>query len=393
MSKSKPKSKLKSKPKRQRPPKADEPPLHKAARVGDHDAIKALVAGGEDVDALFNIQADPDCGAVLATPLMVAAGSGYGATVETLRLLLDLGADPWLNFGAGTAARFAVEGLTWGYEPGGDAERLEWLLAYGFNPDEMDDYGNTLLAGALRTLAGDRARVLLRAGASPDPPPMLRKTAKKTQQWQVEYYFQSPLFVAADAGDAETVRALLEAGACTTLIDKERRTALFHAQGADTVKALLEAGLELEARDRHRWTPLTNAVVRGDLQQARILLEAGADPNATHDRGFTVFMSAVSSMDRAPDMLRLLLEAGADPHATTELGWNAFHAAIDVNGAANREESVRSTLGLLASLGVDINHRANGGGTPLSRAGHCGTEIEVRVLLELGAKEHALQHS
>jgi ankyrin repeat protein len=53
----------------------------------------------------------------------------------------------------------------------------------------------------------------------------------------------------------------------------------------------------------------------------------------------------------------------------------------------NSEESVRSTLGLLAKLGVDINHRDKSGETPLTRARCCGTKIEVRALLDLGAKE------
>ena len=86
-------------------------------------------------------------------------------------------------------------------------------------------------------------------------------------------------------------------------------------------------------------------------------------------------------------MLRLLVDAGADPCAVTDLGWNAFHAAIDVNGAeANAEASLRAILTLLRDLGVDINHTDRHGATPLDRARMFGTQIEVRVLEELGAR-------
>jgi len=76
------------------PPKAGEPALHRAARLGDHEAISSLMAAGADVNAVFDIQLDPDGPDTPATPLMVAAGSGDGASIETVELLLALGADP-----------------------------------------------------------------------------------------------------------------------------------------------------------------------------------------------------------------------------------------------------------------------------------------------------------
>jgi hypothetical protein len=81
------------------PPKQDEPALHCAARLGDHERIRQLVNNGHDINLPFDIRLDPGGRSALATPLMVAAGSGYGASVETMRLLLELGADPLLKFG------------------------------------------------------------------------------------------------------------------------------------------------------------------------------------------------------------------------------------------------------------------------------------------------------
>lgn len=106
------------------PPKAGEPLLHRAARLGDIEAIERLVHEGHDINAEYDIGLDPGATDWPATPLMVAAGSGDGASVETVQRLLDLGADPKAKTVAGSAAMFACSGLGWNYRPGGDPARL-----------------------------------------------------------------------------------------------------------------------------------------------------------------------------------------------------------------------------------------------------------------------------
>src|SRR5689334_8491049 len=106
------------------PPKEGEPPLHRAARVGDHAAITRLLDGGADVDELFNIGLDPGAHPSIATPLMVAAGSGDGATVDTVRLLLARAARLHPAGVGLTALGCACGGLGWNYRPGGDAARV-----------------------------------------------------------------------------------------------------------------------------------------------------------------------------------------------------------------------------------------------------------------------------
>jgi ankyrin repeat protein len=76
------------------PPKAGEPPLHRAARYGNHDTVRSLVAAGAHANAVFDLQLDPGSSETPATPLMVAAGSGDGAGAGTAELLLALGAVP-----------------------------------------------------------------------------------------------------------------------------------------------------------------------------------------------------------------------------------------------------------------------------------------------------------
>lgn len=416
------------------PPKPGEPPLHTAARLGDHSAILSLVDGGADIDAVFDIGLDPGAHAKPATPLMVAAGSGDGATIETVQLLLELGADPTRVVGRNSAATMASAGLGWNYRPGGDADRLRFLLDKGAPLPQKPSVANRVLCDTARNGDSTRLEVLLQHGLPASghwDPEEAKENHRRIVQHMAEFRasepdvldgmpeelrdamsdsmddlhaqifdrmssapsnFEIPLFCAAESGSSDCVRLLLDAGAAFDTRDSWQQTAMYYAASDAVVRTLLEAGLPIEDCDESGWSPLVNALSDGEdgVPIVKALISNGADVNGKHDRGYTVFMSAVGSMERDVAVLRALVEAGADPHAVTELGYNAFHAAIDVNFKANEEASVRSTLEYLKELGVDIEHRNNRGHTPLARAIDEGTGIEVRVLCELGADPNAV---
>ncbi len=410
-----------------------EPALHYAARIGDADEIRRLVAAGESIDAIFNLAQGAEGYTREATPLMVAAGSNDGATEETVRLLLELGADPKLVIGGNSASTFACEGLGRSAGTGGDAKRLRLVLAAGSPLPSHPAVANSLLCDTAATGDPDRLRVLLDRGISakghwdparalelhralmeklaalppidPDDPELLSEEDRSSMaQFRAEFEekmcareisapssYEIPLFQAAESGSAECVRLLLEAGADPHVRDNSNETAMYSATSTAVVQELIKAGLALEDANEYGWSPLDDAVCDGEaaLPRIRALIEAGANVNATHDRGYTVFMSAVGS-ERHPEVLRLLIASGADPHAVSDLGYNAFHAAIDVDGVANSEESVRGTFAYLKELGVDMEQRTKGGQTPLAHAIHRGTEIEIVALCELGADPNAV---
>lgn len=407
--------------------------MHRAARTGDIEEIRRLVAVGERLDSTFNTELDPGAYDRDATPFMVAAGSSDGASVETLRVLLELGADAKTIIEGRSAATFACQGLACWHKPGGDAERLRFVLQAGCPLPTDPEAANRLLCDTAATGDAERVRILLEHGLNARghwDPVAARESHRRTMDHMAQYRagqsdiftsmpeevrssmadsmkemedkmfeqqcsapsnYEIPLFRAAESGSDECIRLLLEAGADAKTRDSSKRTAMYYAGSAEVVRALMQAGLPLEDADEFEWSPLVNAVGDGEeaLPRVRALIEAGANVNATHDRGFTVFMSAVGS-GRYPALLRLLVASGADPHAITECGYNAFHAAIDVNGEANAEESVRDTLGYLKELGVNIEHRNKNNQTPLARAIQEGTGLEVRVLCELGADANAV---
>lgn len=167
----------------------------------------------------------------------------------------------------------------------------------------------------------------------------------------------SPLHTAAWEQRIEIVRLLLELGADVNAKDDVGNTPLhravseqFHDQHlektSEIVELLIASGASVHAGSKFDWTPLHYAA---SGEAARILLQHGADPNATHDRG-------ESPMHRAAGELR-----------------------VEVTEA-------------LAQHGGDINLRDNDGLTPLQHAVHHHllrwdreAESKIETLIRLGA--------
>ena len=90
------------------------------------------------------------------------------------------------------------------------------------------------------------------------------------------------------------------------------------------VHVLLETGADVEASSAKGFTPLLFAVLNGDVELAQALLAAGADVNgAGSDDTHPLPLAIVS---RHADMAYFLLEQGADPNGRIH-GVSALHAA------------------------------------------------------------------
>lgn len=290
-------------------------PLSDAVKRRDLDEVRALLADKVDVNAR-----DGDG----ATALHWAANLDEAALVD---LLLTHGA---------TAAAANDLGVTPLHlaAANGNAAIAARLLAAGAPADAASLAGVTPLMEAARVGQADIVRALLAAGASPN--------AREKQRGQ------TALMWAAARGHGGIVGALLTAGAdvtpktaartVTVMLDRgpgrEAKTSMKHGaqvqQGGftalhfaaqsgsvESTRLLAQAGAPLEVRAADGNTALVLAMFNGHGAVARLLLDLGADANAS-GAGYTALHTAALRADLATT--EALLAHGADPNARLTQG-------------------------------------------------------------------------
>ena len=280
--------------------------LHDAAASGALRAAAFLVAEGLDVD-------DPGRA---GPPLSRALEEGH---LEVARVLLANGADARVRIGPEqrpTAVQVALSG---------DVAKMNRLLGLGIPPDVADTDGLTALAHAVSRNDEPMVRALLEAGA--------------TTQVDPAGPDRSLLEQAIRDGRKNMVVLLLAHGADATVRSREGQPLLPLAVALGRVEiaaALLDAGVAVDAElapspseeflalvpgkhARYYLTrdegvrPLMVAVLRGDREMTRLLLERGASVRPT--RRLTKYPLGMAADRRDITMMQMLL--GRDPEEAT----------------------------------------------------------------------------
>jgi ankyrin repeat protein len=125
-------------------------------------------------------------------------------------------------------------------------------------------------------------------------------------------------------------------------------------------------------------TPLMQAVLYGDSESMRWLLENGADPNIRNEAGATALMWAVDDLEKT----RLLIEHGANVNARSDDGRTPLLIAAEQFGNS-------AVVKLLLDRGASISAKSPtviGYATPLSEAARVGDDALMRMLIERGAE-------
>ena len=112
---------------------------------------------------------------------------------------------------------------------------------------------------------------------------------------------------------------------------------------------------------------------KGQLQQARLTLEAGADPNS-RDGNWTCLTAAVWN-DHSEVVSLLLSHPNINPNDKGLLGSSALHVACF-------RGSMDSLNILLGVPGLELNERDDNGDTPLMTAAWYGRSEAVRALTQ-----------
>ena len=120
------------------------------------------------------------------------------------------------------------------------------------------------------------------------------------------------------------------------------------------------------------------AAVYGDLSSLRLLIDRGADVNATNAAGANALMRAAVDHRK----VALLLDSGAEVNARSALGNSALMLAA-------RPWNSHRAVELLLSHGADANATNQFGATALMAAAAGGDEESVRLLIHHGANVNA----
>ncbi len=251
------------------------------------------------------------------------------------------------------------------------------------------------------------------------------------------------LLSAAQAGDRQSVAALLESGVSANSVAADGTNALLLASQsghADVVKLLLSHAADPNARGPRGVTPLSQACFAGHTGVAVLLLDRGANIDTVDEDGASSLYLAVqeehletvrellsrgAQVDR-PDRdgvaalhraakngdreaVELLLTAGADQSLKTKAGETALMTAVVTNRPevvelllvagsnvddrksgesclhAESRKGYESVVVALLAARPDVNRQTMAGQTPLFSAVQAEHEGIVRLLLDAGA--------
>ncbi|XP_060065720.1 ankyrin repeat, PH and SEC7 domain containing protein secG-like [Ylistrum balloti] len=174
---------------------------------------------------------------------------------------------------------------------------------------------------------------------------------------------KSPLYFAANMEEPEFIWCLLAAGADVNARTTQGLTPLITASLSnrqENAMALIEYGANVNySDDDNGLTPVNAAITAGADLTLRVLLAAGADPNALTRRREHPLLTAASLGN--PLCVRHLLEAGANIDARTPKDATVLHRCQRIKYGEARDGVVHA----LIEGGAQLNVYNNEGYTPL----------------------------
>lgn len=297
-------------------------PIHFAARVGDLESVKLLLAAGVDVNLLT--QSGPGetpaggggrgrgaAGTSGYTPLLIAT---LRAQVGVALYLLDHGANPNIEDAGLTPLHWAS--TSW--------EGFASNPVYGFE-DAMSGIQDR--QAKLRLV-----KALLAHGANVNARMTKRQPSFATGY--TDAVGATPLLLAASVDDVEMMHILLDAGADPKIPTATKATSIMAATGLNhgigeslvteadataAVKLLLDLGVDPKGETTFGENALFGPAYRGWNTLLAQMIDLGVNVNAVSKAGVTPYLAAAGYGDRLGGVLYnkegadLLLKHGADP--------------------------------------------------------------------------------
>jgi len=296
--------------------------IHFAARVGDLESVKELLAAGVDVNYLTQAEGQSNrvsnflgisktIGSLGYTPLLVAVVQGQ---VDLALYLLDHGADP--------------NDMAAGYTP------LHWASSQWESFTANPVYG---FEGPMSGIPDRQAKLrlvkaLLAHGANVNA--RMTKPQPQFAGGYLDATGATPFLLAASANDLEMMHILLDAGADPKILTATNASAIMaaaglnhsigedtvtEAQATETVNLLLHLGVEPKGETTFGENALFGPAYRGWNHLLAQLIDLGVNVNAVSKAGVTPYLAANGNGDRLGGVLynkegaEMLLAHGADP--------------------------------------------------------------------------------
>jgi uncharacterized protein len=358
-------------------------------------------------------------GADGSTPLQWAV---YRNDAATVKQLLAAGADVKIANAYGVTP-MELAGET------GNAEIIGLLLAAGANVESANAEGQTALMSVARTGNVEAAKLLIKKGA--DVNARERFGGQTALMWAVARRHPEMVKLLAAKGADVNARAIVRAFDRHITVEQRYKnthtgglTPLLYAVRENCgacVEALLARKVNITLPDPDGIAPLTLAMMSGNWDIAKRLVEAGADVNqwdiygqsplhVAIENAYVSRRSGVANLgtDRTPnaidghELVRMLVERGADPNqqmffrppreagmvSTSTRGTTPFHRAA----ASNDVELIKYLL----AHGADVKLTTPLGETPMITAiNGRGREEEIiatlRLLKEAGGNIDGMQ--
>ena len=325
-------------------------PLHFAAREGDLETTRLLLAAGVNINILSQPDASGDAttGGARGGPGPGGAARGGGARGGAARgAAFAVGRGPDTGASAGSTpllvatvrgqVTLALALLDQGASPNiGDAgfTPLHWAVTTWESPTSNPLYGFAEPMGGIpdRQEKLQLVKALLAHGANPNAR-MTRRPPGFAGGYD-DAAGATPFLLASSVADVEMMRLLLAAGADPKLVTATNTTAVMAATGLhhtvgesavtepealEAVKLLLERGVPAGGVTTFNENALFGPAYRGWNTLLELLIKNGADVNVVSKAGVTPWLAASGFGDRLGGVLYnkdgadILARHGADP--------------------------------------------------------------------------------